>query len=412
MPKTYKLKVDNYSYLISSPKPQCIIACAHIKDFPYELPLTPNIREPNRKSSVYKQILDSLFVAPEKFVEKHSGITISVNKIKVINSQELELEILEYSEGYTHHGILNGGHSVLAFENAIRYDYKLKNAKVKVIIHVGLSEEEARDISLAANTNSPVDARSKINARGDYDFIKHYITQLERTEKKKFRIAYYQNQSSAPKDSHCSVNHIYKLLTCLDCNRYNPDNEKKRGKHPTSLSIPTEITDSEKERISRLLHLLPQSLWVEQRLYEIIYEYLSNPQRKGNNNLASIDTKKNTLLPDSQYSFGFGAPADLALPVVAAFRVFLDKEYKWVLPFEEFSENLLQHLWKKHFLDYLKEEKAAGNSVGAKISRNIEVWENLYTCASLYLNELYRKIINEKASDRNSKTKPKELILT
>ena len=413
MPKTYILKIDSHLKLASHcNKNQYIVAIAHIADFPISLPLTPNVREPNCKSAVYKQILDSLFLKPEAFFEKHNGIIISANKVKVLNEKELELEILEYSEGYTHQGIVNGGHSVLAFNTAKGYKYNLKNARVKVVIHVGLTESQARDIAITANTSSPVDTRSRIHARGDYDFIKQYIAQLELKEKKKFRISYYQNQSSAPKDPHCSINHIYKLVTCLDCNRYDPDNEKKRGKHPTSLSVPSEMNDQEKERINRLLHLLPQSLWVEQRLHEIIQDYLSNPSRKGINNLASIDTKKNTLLPDSQYSFGFSTPADLALPVVAAFRVFLDKQYNWVLPFDEFSDSLIQHLWNKHFLDYLKLEKAAGNSIGAKISRNNEVWEKLYTCASLYLNELYRKIINSETSDRNKEVKAKELVLT
>ena len=34
---------------------------------------------------------------------------------------------------------------------------------------------------------------------------------------------------------------------------------------------------------------------------------------------------------------GFGAPADLALPIIASYRVFLDKDYSWLLPFDEFA---------------------------------------------------------------------------
>ncbi|MBF2014614.1 MAG: AIPR family protein [Rivularia sp. T60_A2020_040] len=173
-------------------------------------------------------MLDSLYTAPARFAEKHSGITVSAHAIKFLSDTEIELEVLDYSEGYAHYGILNGGHTVLAFENASKFGYNLDNARVKVIIHIGLNQELSKDIGLATNTSSPVDTRSRMNARGGYDFIKEYIYQ-----------------------------------------------------------------------------------------------------------------------------------------------------YKWVLPFEEFREDLIQHLWKKHFLEYLKREKAAGNSIGARLSRNNELWEDL-----------------------------------
>ncbi|MHC5780081.1 MAG: AIPR family protein, partial [Nostoc sp.] len=112
---------------------------------------------------------------------------------------------------------------------------------------------------------------------------------------------------------------------------------------------PSQITDTERERLTLLLPLLPKALWIEQRLYEIIQEHISNPRRKGVNDLASIDTRKSTLLPDSKYSFGFGAPTDLALPIIASYRVFLDQDYNWIIPFEEFAENFLQHLWVNYY---------------------------------------------------------------
>ncbi|MHC5721983.1 MAG: AIPR family protein, partial [Nostoc sp.] len=95
----------------------------------------------------------------------HSGIVLSANKVKPSkNKTELELEVLEASEGGSD-GIINGGHTVLAFESAKNYKYDLSLARVKVTIHIGLQEEEAKDIALASNTTSPVDSRSKVNAR-------------------------------------------------------------------------------------------------------------------------------------------------------------------------------------------------------------------------------------------------------
>ncbi|MCC5668202.1 AIPR family protein [Nostoc sp. CHAB 5784] len=389
MPKTWNIKIDNYFQA----NPNCIIATAHVDSFPIDLPLEPNIREPNRKSATYRQIFDSLTTEPAKFFSRHSGIVLSANKAKPVkNKTELELEVLEANEGGSD-GIINGAHTVLAFEQAKNYKYDLTQARVKVTIHIGLTEESAKDIALASNTTTPVDSRSKVNARGDYKFIKQYLAQLEHKEDRKFRIAYYQNQSGAPRNAQCNVTHLLKLLYCLDRNKYNPDGNK-RTKHPAGMSIPSNITDTERERLTALLPLLSFALWIEQRLYEIIQDYISNPRRKGVNDLASIDIRKTTLLPDSKYSFGFGAPTDLALPIIASYRVFLDQDYKWILPFDEFAEDFLQHLWTNYFRKYLVSEKTAGNTVGTKISRNQDIWESLYISAQSYLNSSLVKMVN------------------
>ncbi|MEH1890438.1 MAG: AIPR family protein [Nostoc sp.] len=395
MPKTWNIKIDNYFQA----NPNCIIATAHVDTFPTDLPLEPNIREPNRKSATYRQIFDSVMTQPEKFFSRHSGIVLSANKVKPSkNKTSLELEVLEACEGGSD-GIINGAHTVLAFESAKNYKYNLSLARVKVTIHIGLLEDEAKDIALASNTTTPVDSRSKVNARGDYKFLKQYLANLEIAEDKKFRIAYYQNQSGAPRNAQCNVNHLLKLINCLDRNRYNPDGNK-RTKHPTGMSIPSKITDTERERLTILLPLLSQALWIEQRLYEVIQEHISNPRKKGVNDLASIDTRKNTLLPDSKYSFGFGAPTDLALPIIASYRVFLDKDYKWILPFKEFAEDFLQHLWTNYYRKYLVSEKIAGNTVGTKISRNQEIWESLYISAQSYLNQHLVKMVNSNKREK------------
>ncbi|MCC5633658.1 AIPR family protein [Nostoc sphaeroides CHAB 2801] len=135
MPKTWNLKIDNYFLAF----PNCMIATAHVDSFPIDLPLEPNIREPNRKSATYRQIFDSLTTQPEKFFSRHSGIVLSANIVKS-SKTSLELEVKEASEGGSD-GIINGAHTVLAFEQAKNYKYDLTQARVKVTIHIGLAED-------------------------------------------------------------------------------------------------------------------------------------------------------------------------------------------------------------------------------------------------------------------------------
>ncbi|BAB78188.1 hypothetical protein NIES23_55380 (plasmid) [Trichormus variabilis NIES-23] len=78
MPKNWALKIDQFF----NANPHCIIATAHVDTFPADLPLEPNIREPNKKSATYRQIFDSVTTQPEKFFERHSGIVLCANKVK------------------------------------------------------------------------------------------------------------------------------------------------------------------------------------------------------------------------------------------------------------------------------------------------------------------------------------------
>ena len=85
--------------------------------------------------------------------------------------------------------------------------------------------------------------------------------------------------------------------------------------------------------------------------------------------------------------------------IIASYRVFLSKDYKWILPFNEFAEDFLQHLWNNYLRKYLVSEKTAGNTVGTKISRNQEIWESLYISAQSYLNQHLMKMVNSSKSE-------------
>lgn len=66
---------------------------------------------------------------------------MKANKVKT-NKDKLELEILSSCEGGSD-GIINSGHTILAFESAKAYKYDLSKARIKVTIHIGLGEEDA-----------------------------------------------------------------------------------------------------------------------------------------------------------------------------------------------------------------------------------------------------------------------------
>jgi hypothetical protein len=247
-----------------------------------------------------------------------------------------------------------------------------------------------------------------MNSRGDYEFIKRGIAQLELKHKFKLRIAYYQNQSDVPKDGHCNITHIIKLINCLDRNKYKPENI--RTPHPTRGFVSAaQLKDEEKERIALMMHLLPQALWIEQKLCEHIHKYFTDKRRMNRDELASVNTKKNMFLPDNRYSYGFSVPADFALPIVASYRVFLDEKYRWVIPFEDFAEDYLQKVWDDFFKSYLIRQKLKGGvGVSVQVERDTSLWSSIYALAQQYLN----KYLAEKVAKQEKASPRENLVLT
>ena len=116
-------------------------------------------------------------------------------------------------------------------------------------------------------------------------------------------------------------------------------------------------------------NLLPQGLWIERELYKLIEKYITHPAVKGNCHLASISLSGNSLLVDGS-AFGFKAPAVLSLPLIAAFRVFLDEDYQWTLPFDEFKTSVMNKMWER-----LRSELKTEFSKGIRLwRRKIEFW--------------------------------------
>ena len=408
MPKTYIIPVKSVAQLHSEGNHKFYVGTAIVESFPTDLPLTPNIREPNKKASVFKEILETLNSAPSKFFDRNNGIKISAYKVKIqktSSGEELHVECLEDSEGYTSFGVYDGGHTIAAFSIARTHKIDLKKALVKVEITCGLPEEEVAVNALTANTTSPIDTRSRVNARGGYDFIKRFIEKLEREQDIKYKVAYYQNQTGVPKDSRCSVQHLCKILICLDRVKYDYSSSG-RSQHPSSLVVPRFLSPKETERLQKLLPLLSQGLWIERELYKLIEKYITHPSVKGNCHLASISLSGNSLLADGN-AFGFKAPAVLSLPIIAAMRVFLDEDYQWTLPFDEFKTELMNKMWERLRSELKAEYSKGNNAIATTLYRQVNFWSSMCNTSL----EEKNRILEQMTRDMRKQTVPPAISL-
>ena len=121
-------------------------------------------------------------------------------------------------------------------------------------------------------------------------------------------------------------------------------------------------------------------------MYNLLAEYLNHPSVKGSCNLASISINGNSLLLDGT-AYGFRAPETLALPIVSAFRVFLDDKYEWILPFDSFATQVTQKLWT-FVRNELKKEKGKGNNGITTVYRQPGFWGDLCMIALTERDEI------------------------
>jgi AIPR protein len=389
MTKKFYIPVDNFTQLKSDSEHQFFVAVAPVDTFPTDISLSPNVREPNKRTTTFKEIVDTLIVAPDKFLSRNNGIKIAAERVTPHKDKKgdlgLWIECLEPSEDFRGHGIYDGGHTLAAFTSAKILGADLKPARVKLEIVCGASQQDVALNALAANTVSSVDRRSKINAKGGFEFIRHYLEELEVREGKHYKVAYYQNQTGVPKDNRCSVLHLCKIILCLDRVKYNFA-RPGMSQHPWSLTTPNLNNPDAVERMHSLLPLFPQGFWIEKQVYNLLSEYLNHPSVKGSCNLASISINSNSLLLDGT-AYGFRAPEILALPIVSAFRVFLDDKYEWILPFDSFATQVTQKLWI-FVRNELKKEKGRGNNGITTVYRQPGFWGDLCMIALTERDEI------------------------
>ncbi len=182
-------------------------AVALVESLPTDLPLTPNLRRPNRRTEIFKQILNTLLVAPERFAERNNGIKITARGVEIGELDSQKGIWVDLGDDRATGGVVNGGHTLAAIAAAKIEGAPLEAARVKVEILCGLGDVEVGVTSLAVNTAAPVDTRSKLNALGRFEPLKALVKQIEAETGERWKVSWYQNQEGVNKSPHCSATH-------------------------------------------------------------------------------------------------------------------------------------------------------------------------------------------------------------
>ncbi len=194
-------------------------------EFPADIPLDANPREPNVNRPVYRDVSRSLCQLDDSregtFHLKHRGIAIVASAVsKSRESREDGMDVYELhfppDSGY---GIVDGGHSYEIVRKAVQEGVAPSNEYIRLEVMTGLPAAELiTDIAGGRNTSMQVQAKSLLDLKNEFQFLKDALAPDEWAD----RIAWHEGE-----EGEIDVVDIIAIMSCFDIAQY-PD----RSSHP------------------------------------------------------------------------------------------------------------------------------------------------------------------------------------
>ncbi len=301
-----------------------------LKDLPRTFTYGPNARFASLDKKPAKEMLATLASDPEAFVLNNNGIMLVAESLRAeSDSVELVCHEAETDEEMPGHGILNGGHTYKALQEALanpsEYPRAADEAVVVVTVGLGIGKddrEEISRISKARNTSEKVPLHALRELNGDWSDLKRYLPEEARP-----LVAFKPGENP---EAEFDVTDVVRRLALFN-NRLFPAQESA---HPVAAytSIGSLVKKYDQKHFFDVAPLLPDIL----RLEELVVQYYesSSGQKARDQAKLGVITKLSgnspqpmTLLSGYRSSMTLADP--YVLPVVAAFRVFvLDGAWK------------------------------------------------------------------------------------
>ncbi len=341
-----------------------------LKDLPRTFTYGPNARFASLEKKPAKEMLATLASDPEAFVLNNNGIMLVAETLRAeSDSVELICHEAETDEEMPGHGILNGGHTYKALQEALANpdEYPRAADEAVVVMTVGLGigkddREEISRISKARNTSEKVPLHALRELNGDWSDLKRYLPEDSRP-----LVAFKPGENP---EAEFDVTDVVRRLALFN-NRLFPAQESA---HPVAAytSIGSLVKKYDQKHFFDVAPLLPDIL----RLEELVVQYYesSSGQKARDQAKLGVITKLSgnspqpmTLLSGYRSSMTLADP--YVLPVVAAFRVFVS-DGGWKAD--------MATLWEKYgarvvgaLLDAYKEQ---GKSSAAVFGRSKGSW--------------------------------------
>lgn len=335
-----------------------------------------NPREINRRSAVYKQIVQTLKEYPDRFHERNRGITIVADEILFDDKRK---EVVLHVKDNKLHGVVDGAHTldaVLETQKQPPEDDWPAYVFIKAV--TGLEADQIAEIAGGLNTSQQVDLKSLENLREHFADLQKVLVNEPYAD----QIAYKMNE-----DKPIDVREVLYYLAVFDCTEYD------QNRHPVSLfgrkeGIVRTFADqaAEKENagdsFSVLISKAPEIL----RLRDLIeMRALSLPigrfkAGKGTR-VRSASHRENQLLFSGETVNG-KIPLGWIMPMLAGFRANVEwnkprGSFSWIMPINELVDAAIEPL-VLGIRDVHEQENARPEFVG----RNSIAWRMSYNAVS------------------------------
>jgi hypothetical protein len=355
-----------------------------IPEVPSKLGYGPNARKPDLKAKTVNEMKKTLAEEPQNFILYNNGIMIAADHISAkaeeggIFKVKMSLKLASSKdegdeEGFVGHGILNGGHTHRAIiqcrdEQSTKKFGELALGSVQVTVVTGVDEGDIPQISRARNLSIKVSEYGLKDLQGAWDGIKEQLSPNLRE-----RIDFRPNENP---DSQESVVELVRLLACVNNQLFPFKEPPEKSLHPVQAynAIGSLVNKWKAEDYQDTIHLLNDVIGLKTMVIQKYQELRSNDMKLGK--VKKIKTDYPNILLDGT-EVDILLPDPFILPIIAAFRVFIENG-KWLKSPNELwlklGSEITTSLWKEYVDN--------GNSNVARFGSSKQTWDRVLDYAA------------------------------
>lgn len=334
-----------------------------------------NPREVNRRSSVYRALLQTLTQEPARFHERNRGITVVAENLTYDDKRK---EVVLHLEDAKLHGVVDGAHTLDAIlETQKQPPEEGWPAYVFIKAVAGVDADQIAEIAGGLNTSQQVDLKSLENLR-------EHFAELQKVLKKEAyadQIAYKMNE-----DKQVDVREILYYLAVFDCSAY----DEKR--HPVALFGRKEgivrrfaeqaAEDGAGDSFRILITRAPEVLRLRDLIEKKALALPIGSYKAGKNARVRSESNRESSLVFLGEKVDGKIPLGWLMPMLAGFRANVEwnkpkGSFSWIVPINELVDSCIEKL-----VLGIREVHEQENSRPEYVGRNAIAWRMSYNAVS------------------------------